>query len=134
MILLSYAAPDKCTLHTHQWHTEKSLTAVHLSCGSMLSNLFWRLDTILPSDYDWTAIVTPRWPPTPHIASSIASVVWVDTLGLGFFVSSVWVKLQSSATWVRFKCQQFTSSQREGEVNVKNWFKLIAIYVLLLIT
>lgn len=61
-------------------------------------------------------------PLTPHIASSIASVVWVDGIGFGFFVSSVWVKLQSSATWVCFKCQQITSSQR-GESNVKNYLR-----------
>lgn len=82
----------------------------HLSCASALSHLFWWLDSIQPSNYIWTTFVEPVWPLTPHITSSGACGVWVGTLGLGLFVSSVWVKLQSSATWVCFKCQPFTGA------------------------
>lgn len=45
---------------------------------------------------------------------------WVGTRRSGLFVSSAWVKLQSSTTWVCSKCQQFSGSQKgKRELNVK---------------
>lgn len=85
---------------------------------------------LLPMDY--TIFVRSIGSLPSHITRSVASVAWAVTWVRAPDVSSDWIKLQSSATWVCFKCQQFTCSRKGWECRVKcqvMLFKLIAFSV-----